>query len=795
MTLSPPPNNVDGTPLNGNSELPWNDRCNTNEFKQRSLSYIDATYKCIGCIGHGGFGNVYLAEKKSSKRKVALKIMNIIDDYQYDSFKREINAFEKIQLSQSIVYFRDWFVGPNFGLIEMNYANGGTLYNQIDARANILPYSERRIAWYASQLCDALSFAHQRGVAHHDVKSSNVLVDLSTGGKLVLADFGASVGPNETTVGFSAAYASPELLRAYEIEDFSGIRPDKCDAFGLGCILVELLCCLTLDKLMEDRIAEYILKTNTIPVTKLPWLPPKFTQNRCKQPPGFANAGYSDELKQLVLKLLDPDPEQRSVPCQWTAPLRTNPCSPLLAPLNIAAQEIVSGDEVTLDSIQLGTFVQRGPDWNDGNGDGGLGTTGVIVKLDPDGLYCLASFPCITLDGTTVSSECYRIGAENKFELIIGPTCISDIVSPGTGQRRRNGNLYVHDGQSLCIGQDMTPDCIVVGKCQVNHNLYFIVPKQKYTIEQKPINFRNLAPKSKFVGEREQYSEPTSWNRHSHDLMVEVTDDFTRAKILQKFYRAVDNHYLVTSVKQIQVRILADFFIPHTNDSLSYLYFSFITTSNKCPKAWLAFAKKREAISLENWGIPNERQLFFYFHESNVETNLPNFHNYLESQVGVSSMVLRGKLRLNRVRRANQYQVILARVALGRIFDGNSTYNVERCTELKFHSEKIGKDKKCYHSNQIYPEYLISFQSSRRMVRAATESKTKKTPIETKNVEDTMLNKYCVVCMERIVSRVSLPCGHVSLCDACGSNSNLRLMKYKCPECRATIKQIAKIYL
>lgn len=59
------------------------------------------------------------------------------------------------------------------------------------------------------KLCDALAFAHERGVAHHDVKSANILIDTLAGGKLLLADFGTALKPGEETVGFTKSYASP----------------------------------------------------------------------------------------------------------------------------------------------------------------------------------------------------------------------------------------------------------------------------------------------------------------------------------------------------------------------------------------------------------------------------------------------------------------------------------------------------------------------------------------------------------------------------------------------------------
>ena len=52
-----------------------------------------------------------------------------------------------------------------------------------------------RNSHYKTKLCDALAFAHEKGVSHHDVKAANILIDASAGGKFLLADFGASLKP------------------------------------------------------------------------------------------------------------------------------------------------------------------------------------------------------------------------------------------------------------------------------------------------------------------------------------------------------------------------------------------------------------------------------------------------------------------------------------------------------------------------------------------------------------------------------------------------------------------------
>jgi len=61
-------------------------------------------------------------------------------------------------------------------------------------------------------------------------------------------------------------------------------------------------------------------------------------------------------------------------------------------------------------------------------------------------------------------------------------------------------------------------------------------------------------------------------------------------------------------------------------------------------------------------------------------------------------------------------------------------------------------------------------------------------------IDSKSATKQCVVCLERDVRRICLPCGHPCLCEICSTEQGLRKLKHKCPECRANIRQVATIY-
>lgn len=153
-------------------------------------------------------------------------------------------------------------------------------------------------------------------MAHHDVKAANVLIDAAAGGRLLLADFGAALRPGEEAVGFTASYASPELLASHALDDYADLRPDKVDAYSLGAVLYELLLCRRLEEVSAgETLAHFIADGPGLAAAMdlghlaLPWLPPDAE--------GLAPyVGYTQRLKNLVMKFLNPNANERLLPGQ-----------------------------------------------------------------------------------------------------------------------------------------------------------------------------------------------------------------------------------------------------------------------------------------------------------------------------------------------------------------------------------------------------------------------------------------------------------------------------------------------
>lgn len=368
-------------------------------------------------------------------------------------------------------------------------------------------------------------------MAHHDVKAANILIDASAGGKILLADFGTALAPGEETVGFTISYASPELLASHELEDFGDLRADKIDSFALGCVLYELLMCKKLGDVSKDQtLADYIGTDSggvdsALSNMALPWLPPS---NGGSSLASFV--GYTHELKSLVMNFLKPNANERLLPGDIQQSLRSDPLSPLLLPHVSAAQTAKPGAPLTIDNIQLGLLVQRGPDWSDGDDDGGEGSVGVIVKLDGDGNYVWVAFPSRT--GAPTESICCRMGANNKWEL--QACCIPDYIS-GNGLRS-DGNVHVGENISnISIGQMINPNCVVVG---VNNNLgvAFVAPINRISTPSLPKEIQWRTNNSSFATLNEEIFTPSSWQLDVGPFMNIGLDSEKGTAVLELLY-------------------------------------------------------------------------------------------------------------------------------------------------------------------------------------------------------------------------------------------------------------------
>jgi basic membrane protein A len=194
-------------------------------------------YQITAPLGEGGMAAVYKAYQPSMERFVAVKVLprHMASSEEFVSrFRREARLLAQLQHPHILPVF-DYGEADGYPYIVMPFVQSGTLAELLQKRQQSLP-EVRRIM---TQLGDALSYAHTRGMIHRDIKPSNVLIDER--GNCLLTDFGlARMAESATkitssgTVMGTPAYMSPEQGAGSTIDH-------RSDIYSLGIIFYEMV--------------------------------------------------------------------------------------------------------------------------------------------------------------------------------------------------------------------------------------------------------------------------------------------------------------------------------------------------------------------------------------------------------------------------------------------------------------------------------------------------------------------------------------------------------------------------
>lgn len=166
-------------------------------------------------IGKGSFGEVYLVQKKGTKRFYAMKTLpkkRIIKENLTRYALTERNVLSTIS-HPFIVKLRYAFQNSKTLFLIMDYLPGGDLGRYLQDEGQI---SENKARIYAAEIILAISELHKRDIIFRDLKPENVLLDKD--GHAMLSDFGLSkenvmLENQERSFCGSVAYLAPEMLK------------------------------------------------------------------------------------------------------------------------------------------------------------------------------------------------------------------------------------------------------------------------------------------------------------------------------------------------------------------------------------------------------------------------------------------------------------------------------------------------------------------------------------------------------------------------------------------------------
>jgi tetratricopeptide (TPR) repeat protein/TolB-like protein len=267
---------------------------------------VSARYRITRYLGQGAAGEVYGAEDLHLRSRVALKVLRpgaSRDPQSIERFKREILLARRVS-HPNVCRIFDLGVheapGSERGgarellFLTMEWLEGETLARRIQ-EANA--FDEAPALAIVRQLCRALSAAHEAGVIHRDLKSSNILlVPGPEGERAVITDFGLARSSNQSAEGIALtevggllgtpAYMAPEQVAGLPATAAS-------DIYALGVVLYEML------------------------TAALPFhgeSPLEVAVKRLREPPEpieTYRAGISSRFREAIERCLERDPAQR----------------------------------------------------------------------------------------------------------------------------------------------------------------------------------------------------------------------------------------------------------------------------------------------------------------------------------------------------------------------------------------------------------------------------------------------------------------------------------------------------
>ena len=210
-------------------------------------SLIHGRFKLIKVLGHGGMGEIYLAEDNILQRKVAIKSIgcdSLRDNETRARFQREARAASQLDHA-NICTIYEIAVEDDSEYIIMQYVDGVTL----DQLLKMKSLRVSQIIDIALQISDGMIEAHEQNIVHRDLKPSNIMIDRN--GKVKILDFGLAKfcsgkktrsDKNRTEADLTekgvvmgtVAYMSPEQAKGLELDGGS-------DIFSFGVVLCEML--------------------------------------------------------------------------------------------------------------------------------------------------------------------------------------------------------------------------------------------------------------------------------------------------------------------------------------------------------------------------------------------------------------------------------------------------------------------------------------------------------------------------------------------------------------------------
>jgi len=199
-------------------------------------------YEILRILGRGGMGAVYLARQTSLNRLVAIKILPAeLDDGENNftqRFKNEAQAMAQLSHPGIVAVYDFGQTTSGLLYIVMEYIDGTDVALMVERQGRLPSAHAMAIT---AHVCDALAYAHGKGIIHRDIKPSNIMIGYD--GVVKVADFGLAKMSQTEQSGLTQSgmvmgtlhFMAPEALTLGRAVD------QRADIYAVGVMLYQML--------------------------------------------------------------------------------------------------------------------------------------------------------------------------------------------------------------------------------------------------------------------------------------------------------------------------------------------------------------------------------------------------------------------------------------------------------------------------------------------------------------------------------------------------------------------------
>lgn len=199
-------------------------------------------YEILRILGRGGMGAVYLARQTSLNRLVAIKILPAeLDDGENNftqRFKNEAQAMAQLSHPGIVAVYDFGQTTSGLLYIVMEYIDGTDVALMVERQGRLPSAHAMAIT---AHVCDALAYAHGKGIIHRDIKPSNIMIGYD--GVVKVADFGLAKMSQTEQSGLTQSgmvmgtlhFMAPEVLMLGKAVD------QRADIYAVGVMLYQML--------------------------------------------------------------------------------------------------------------------------------------------------------------------------------------------------------------------------------------------------------------------------------------------------------------------------------------------------------------------------------------------------------------------------------------------------------------------------------------------------------------------------------------------------------------------------